>query len=107
MMEFPHIKSKIAPDVNCKPTNIVLIKREYSPSKGKVPYKTLKDIFYRGDRESEEHEQLRIVGKYNNDEVLEAAYEDEDDDQRIVEGEPGINPMYGEQMASSIADCEY
>jgi len=51
----------------------------------------LKDIFYRGDRESEEHEQLRI-GRYN-EEVAEAAFEDEDDEFRYIEGEPNINPI--------------
>lgn len=110
MLEFPHIKAKIAPDVNCKPTNIVLqrIKREYSPSKGKVPFKSLKDIFYRGDRESEEHEQLRI-GRFTG-EVVEAAFEDEEDDQRQVDVEPSAHPISinsREQLASSIADCEY
>lgn len=57
MSEFPHIKAKIAPDVNCKPTNIVLqrVRRDYSPSKVK-PQKSMRDIFYRGDRESEEYE---------------------------------------------------
>lgn len=76
-----------------------------------MPFKSLKDIFYRGDRESEEHEQLRI--NRFNEEVAEAAFEEEDDDDdefRHIEGEPTINPISQhsrEQFASSIADCEY
>lgn len=61
IQEFPYIKSKIAPSVNAKPTNIVLqrVTRALG-SPGKQRKQSLRDIFYKGDRESEEHEQLRV-----------------------------------------------
>lgn len=67
IQEFPYIKSKIAPCVNAKPTNIVLQRVDAArratgadQSPGKVSKKSMRDIFYRGDRDSEEHEQLRV-----------------------------------------------